>query len=698
MVAAVSLLLYLAERGAECAVVLHYFLVAQYLWAGWSLALLLPGCFIQALSFVWYRKDGHPGCLTLALVHVLQLGILKRHVGFLWDAFRGRGEEPQDERELLMQEGDLTVLRLLETLLQSLPQLLLQTFIYLTLDQTDVYAVICALLCLLSVSWALVSYSRFLCLLKPGHLCMPWAALLCQLLWRMGMIGTRAMALVVFARVYHFWVFAVGGAHWLVMSFWLVAQQTDVISRPWRWRLFNVFFGAVYVFCFINVRAGPSRCRVAIFYAIMLVENCILLLLATDFLQEALWSNVKLSVAVMSGFIIGCAALIIYYTLLHPKSTEISQSFRKMNKTFRSRRRRADESYSSRCSRGAAGRDVEDTFGGVDQKLKETDENRESDVDPEGLVTWMGKTKKHHHWLLLKLAMKTGNVSKINAAFGGDGIFGDFFSPGCPNATHPLVKKYGVSADYEKWAPPDSGIMESERLLIGKIQVEDDLGLKGSPHESSSYVTLGNTRGDGELGLKGAEDITYGGDGVGSDGIPSPRATEDINTGGSPSNRDGMQENATLYFSATTEGILHSEKKTDSVLEKHKSDLGESAGTPIKEVSEKEENQTEAFPGICVSPILSLAADSNFQRSVAPDNGSVCNDSTLSNDDIETDETGDTFGVKGHPMLTVGGIAPSLRGRLVQEEKPCFTSTPKSQPTCMGLGLREETKARRKLA
>lgn len=37
----------------------------------------------------------------------------------------------------------------------------------------------------------------------------------------------------------------------------------------------------------------------------MLLENCILLLLATDFLQGAVWSNVKMSVAVLSGFLIG---------------------------------------------------------------------------------------------------------------------------------------------------------------------------------------------------------------------------------------------------------------------------------------------------------------------------------------------------------------------------------------------------------
>lgn len=58
------------------------------------------------------------------------------------------------------------------------------------------------------------------------------------------------------------------GVHWLVMSFWLGAQQTDIVAQPCRWRLFNCLLGAVYIFCYINVRPGPSRTRVVVFYAV----------------------------------------------------------------------------------------------------------------------------------------------------------------------------------------------------------------------------------------------------------------------------------------------------------------------------------------------------------------------------------------------------------------------------------------------
>lgn len=56
------------------------------------------------------------------------------------------------------------------------------------------------------------------------------------------------------------------GAHWLVMTFWLVAQQSDIIDSTCHWRLFNLLVGAVYILCYLNVWDGPSRNRMAVFY------------------------------------------------------------------------------------------------------------------------------------------------------------------------------------------------------------------------------------------------------------------------------------------------------------------------------------------------------------------------------------------------------------------------------------------------
>lgn len=56
------------------------------------------------------------------------------------------------------------------------------------------------------------------------------------------------------------------GAHWLVMTFWLVAQQSDIIDSTCHWRLFNLLVGAVYILCYLSFWDSPSRNRIVTFY------------------------------------------------------------------------------------------------------------------------------------------------------------------------------------------------------------------------------------------------------------------------------------------------------------------------------------------------------------------------------------------------------------------------------------------------
>ncbi|KAB1257620.1 XK-related protein 5 [Camelus dromedarius] len=264
----------------------YYFTAGRLLWGWLTLSALLPGFLVQGLSYLWFREDGHQGHGLLAVLHLLQLGVWKRH----WDAVStvpSREGEASGRGQLLLQEADLSALRLLEALLQVGPHLLLQTYVFLASDFTDTVPGLSVLCSWLALSWALVCYTRLLGSMKPGRLSMSWTALGCQQLWRMGMLGSRVLSLVLFFRAYHLWVLVVGGAHWLVMTFWLVAQQSDIVDGTWHWRLFNLLVGAV--------SADVS---------IMLLENFLLVLLATDFLQGASWTSLWAIAGILSGFLI----------------------------------------------------------------------------------------------------------------------------------------------------------------------------------------------------------------------------------------------------------------------------------------------------------------------------------------------------------------------------------------------------------
>ncbi|XP_055719776.1 XK-related protein 5-like [Salvelinus fontinalis] len=392
--------LIVAERTALIYCFVYYLWVGHNYcyghWAGLTALFLLPGWGPQLLSWLWYQADGRKCSKDLKWTHILHLGIFRR----LWETMTSTGEDRCSE---IMQQADVSALRLLEALVVTLPQTVLQTYVLICTDVGLSSPVsVCFAVCLLSLAWALVLYARACSLIRPGHLPMTPAAITCRLLWRVSMLGARLATLTLFTRLFRQWVLGVIGLHWLGATFWLVSQQSDIIKTPLRWRLFNLVLGAVHIFLFLNVKDGASRCRMAGFYLAMFIENALLLLAGSDFFSVASWDSMGIPAAVFCSFLIGVIALVLYYRFLHPKSFEILQSIRHHG-----------------MGRACADR-------GSSLSLEEKSHRHGQLVGGGNLLElpsqWQGW--KHHHWLLIRLAMKTGDVARISHAYGEGGLVG----------------------------------------------------------------------------------------------------------------------------------------------------------------------------------------------------------------------------------------------------------------------------------
>ncbi|KAM6279849.1 XK-related protein 5 [Porphyrio hochstetteri] len=641
-----------AERGARLGTIIHYLVRGQLGWFGLTVACVVPGYVAQLLSILWFRADGHPLGCWLLMLHLLQLGLWKRY----WDVLRMtvKASCGACAGEVLMQQGDVCVLRLLDALLQTLPHLLLQAYVAVAVDPAGFVPGVSAGLSLLSLSWALVSYSHFTCLLKPGHLCPPAASILCLLLWRTGMLGTRVLALVLFTRLYSLWVLAVAGVHWLLMAFWLVAQQTDIVAQPCHWRLFNCLVGAVYIFCYINVRPGPSKHRVAVFYAIMLMENTLLLLLATQFLQVELRNSLGMTGAVMSGSVIGAAALVVYYSLLHPKSTEIWQGF--LETTCSAEPTGDDEvagdSTQAGQSLGISG-DGESLAGkGTTADPKKG--NSSALLQFGGCLedTWTN----HHHWLLVKLALKTGDVSTINAAF-GDGGMGEVYPGGWV-----MGKPTGIEPSTDPSLPMreispqgvDSGLTDGELQVVGN-------GGGGKP--SIRAVTAGQEERTGQK--------------------PDFQPALSFPSSFSPD----PAKSSSVYFSVSEGGVTSP-------------GVGTSTAMPMALL--QGDGEAQPPPGCLgvgggwdlslgmasISPILGACAQQHLWSSSSLGGTSGCGVVGPPKEDLEPMGLGNTLMEwhnlqDTHPHGTQGTV---MRSKL---RPPCFTSTPKANPRCLQGGLEE---------
>ncbi|XP_042346195.1 XK-related protein 5b [Plectropomus leopardus] len=396
--------LIVAERTALIYCFVYYLWVGHnycyaYL-AGFTALFLLPGWAPQWLSYLWYLSDGRIRRKSLTWTHILHLGIFKR----LWECMCLPDEDVYGE---IMQQADVSALRLFEALVVTLPETLLQTYVLICTDiGIKSPASVCFVVCLLSLAWALVLYARACSLIRPGHLQMTPAAILCRLLWRVSMLGSRFAVLMLFTRIFKQWILGVMGVHWLGATFWMVSQQTDIIRSTSRWRIFNLALGAIHIFLFLNVKYGQSRYRMAGFYLAMFIENAFLLLASSWMFSIVSWDTVGIPAAVFCSFLIGVIALVLYYRFLHPKSFEIFQSIR---------------------HRGIGGACAErGSTLSLEEKVTPTF-HRHATLSGGGTlmdlpIQWEGW--KHHHWLLIRLAMKTGDVTKIWSSYGEGGLAG----------------------------------------------------------------------------------------------------------------------------------------------------------------------------------------------------------------------------------------------------------------------------------
>ncbi|XP_008309176.1 XK-related protein 5-like [Cynoglossus semilaevis] len=394
----------IAERTALIYCFVYYLWVGHnycyaYL-AGCTALFLLPGWAPQWLSYLWYLSDGRIRRKSLTWTHILHLGIFKR----LWECMCLPEEDVYGE---IMQQADVSALRLFEALVVTLPETLLQAYVLICTDiGIKSPASVCFVVCLVSLSWALVVYARACLLIRPGHLQMTPAALLCRLLWRVSMLGSRFAVLMLFTRIFKQWILGVIGVHWLGATFWMVSQQTDIIKSTSRWRIFNLVLGAVHIFLFLNVKYGPSRYRMTGFYLVMFLENALLLLASSWLFTMVSWDTVGIPAAVFCSFLIGVIALVLYYRFLHPKSFEIFQSIR---------------------HKGIGGACMErGSTLSLEEKVTPTF-HRHATLSGGGTlmdlpVQWEGW--KHHHWLLIRLALKTGDKATIWSAYGEGGLAG----------------------------------------------------------------------------------------------------------------------------------------------------------------------------------------------------------------------------------------------------------------------------------
>ncbi|XP_059369009.1 XK-related protein 6 [Carassius carassius] len=346
-----ALLVFFWDVGTDLWLALDYYVKQDYLWFGLTLFfVLVPSVLVQILSFRWFVQDytggglgsveglscslgpgvhGRARCCRLSvwiwqtLIHILQMGQVWRYIRTMYLGIQSRRQKENQRRfywAMMYEYADVNMLRLLETFLESAPQLVLQLCIMIQKNRAETLQCVSAVASLLSLSWVLASYHKLLRDSRDDQKSMSYRGALVHLLWRFFTISSRALSFALFASVFHiyFGIFVV--LHWCAMAFWVIHGGTDFCMSKWEEVLFNMVVGVVYVFCWFNVKEGRTRFRMVVYYSLVLVENTILTALWYTYRDPVTTDSYAASAlcGVFLCFASGVACMVLYYGVLHP--------------------------------------------------------------------------------------------------------------------------------------------------------------------------------------------------------------------------------------------------------------------------------------------------------------------------------------------------------------------------------------------
>lgn len=341
-----GLVLYVVDIWTDVGLALKFFQEKHFVWAGLTLVFVLAGLLVtQIFSYAWYRDDMNDVLMNteektsisgmstggLAFLHLFGMGIFIRYYQLLKKGFTVvwmtnnsyTVEERRDvHHNLFCLATDLSMLKLFEAFLESVPQLLLQLYILLGHDECcSVLQCLSMVFSFFNIAWALVDYRRCLRRSLPHIREMPSGLpTAVYLLYKLCTITSHILSFTLFLILSPYSTIALT-ILWLLGTAWTHLLQTSFCSSGKLELLYRAVIGVILTFTFFNVKGQDTKIAMIIYYLFYVVVNIIapsLLALLKPELQTATFF-LTISGLIFGGSMLGLVCLMLYYLFLHPR-------------------------------------------------------------------------------------------------------------------------------------------------------------------------------------------------------------------------------------------------------------------------------------------------------------------------------------------------------------------------------------------
>ncbi|KAK2814963.1 hypothetical protein Q7C36_023229 [Tachysurus vachellii] len=325
----IGLIFSVVDIASDILLSLQYFREGHYTWFALTLLFVLVGSLCtQIFSYCWFREDcnGEEGTESLTtsigLLHLLHLGFFTRYYDLLKKSFScvWRAHVDMSTDKLFGFAADLSMLRLMETFLESVPQLLLQAYIMLEHQRTSKLQYLSMAVSFLNVAWSTVDYWRCLRRSLPNIDEMPGGIpTAVYLLYKTLTITARILSLALIIMLSP-WNILVLGSLWLAGTVWAHMVKTDFCTFWCLEELYRTVVGVILVFTFFNIKGKKTKKEMSIYYTFSTLHNFSAPLFLFLFLPRTVESDFFLPVTafILTSNTMGLVFLILYYSALHP--------------------------------------------------------------------------------------------------------------------------------------------------------------------------------------------------------------------------------------------------------------------------------------------------------------------------------------------------------------------------------------------
>lgn len=142
--------------------------------------------------------------------------------------------------------------------------------------------------------------------------------------WRSFIVGSRMLAFILFALLFHYWLFVIIGFHYCLMFAMVLYQMLHSKMEKSKRVVYTVVTPFIYVFDYcVNCLSGPTRYWYVMVYVSIYCENilmCAIGLWYASTLPNPAWYIVPGCACVMVMFPFGVLAQLAYYRYCHPNA------------------------------------------------------------------------------------------------------------------------------------------------------------------------------------------------------------------------------------------------------------------------------------------------------------------------------------------------------------------------------------------